>query len=181
VVEKYEFRANDASPLDTTLSLRNSAGTQLAFNDDFGGNNSRLQFTPGANGNFFLDVVGFDTSTGAYGVGAREPQASLATFSSVSLVGAHTGFVQPNGDHDWHALNLTAGKTYHSSLRGSATNGGTLADPELYLRNNTGALVTSNDDGGIGFDSSSRSRPPPPGGTTSTQASSETTRQAPTS
>jgi len=27
VVEKYEFRANDASPLDTTLSLRNSAGT----------------------------------------------------------------------------------------------------------------------------------------------------------
>jgi hypothetical protein len=153
VVEKYEFRANDASPLDTRLNLRNSAGTQLAFHDDFGGNNSRLQFTPGANGNFFRDVGGFDTSTGAYGVGAREPLASLATFSSGSLVGARTGFVQPNGDHDWHALNLTAGQTYHSSLRGSATNGGTLADPELYLRNNTGALVTSNDDGGIGFDS----------------------------
>jgi hypothetical protein len=151
--ESYQFLANSFGSVDPMLSLRSSAGTQIAFNDDFGGNNSNLQYTPVGPGNYFLDVGGFGTTTGAYRAVARESQASLATFSSVGLTGARTGVVQASGDHDWHALNLTAGQTYHFSLRGSASNGGTLRDPELFLRNSTGAPVTSDDDGGLGLDS----------------------------
>ena len=57
---------------DTTLALRNSAGTQLAFNDDGGpGLDSRIEFTATAGGTYYLDVGGFSANTGTYTLSTR--------------------------------------------------------------------------------------------------------------
>ena len=55
------------------------------------------------------------------------------------------------GDHDWYRVNLVAGQTYTFALVGTGVND--LRDPELFLRNSAGTLITSNDDGGPGLSS----------------------------
>lgn len=56
------------TPPDTYLRLRNSAGTEIAFDDDGGpGYNSALQFTATAAGTYFIDVGSFgDSESGTY-------------------------------------------------------------------------------------------------------------------
>jgi hypothetical protein len=140
--------------LAPTLALRNSAGAQLALDDDGGdGLNSRLQFRATTTGTYYLDLDGFGSSTGAYVAQAREVPATTATYSSLTPGGSTTGDLHAAGDHDWTAISLTAGTAYTFELRGSATGGGTLVDPELFLRNSTGTVLTSDDDGGVGLDS----------------------------
>jgi serralysin len=55
---------------DTTLTLRNSFGTQVAFNDDADREHgllfSALRFTPPSSGTYYLDVRGFQFATGQY-------------------------------------------------------------------------------------------------------------------
>ncbi len=64
--ETYIFRTNvvaGASDPDTTLTLRNAAGTQLVFNDDGGGGTySQIRYTATTTGTFFIDVGGFDAA-----------------------------------------------------------------------------------------------------------------------
>ena len=55
-------------------------------------------------------------------------------------------------DEDYFAVALTAGD-YEISLKGAASDGGTLSDPYLTLMNGSGAFVAQNDDGGTGLDS----------------------------
>ncbi|WP_310625403.1 tandem-95 repeat protein [Limnohabitans sp.] len=57
-----------ASTLDSYLRLRDATGTQLAFNDDSGGNlNSLLAYTPTTTGTYYLDAGGYnETSIGNY-------------------------------------------------------------------------------------------------------------------
>lgn len=152
--EVYQFRAIASNVLDPTLTLRDSTGTQVAFNDDFGGTlNSAITFTATTAGTYYLDVGGFSTSTGAYTVQAREVPAATTTYGRVALTGTRTGDLAAAGDHDWFSINLTAGQTYHVMLRGAGSSGGSLSDPFLTLRDTTGAVLATNDDGGIGFDS----------------------------
>jgi len=56
------------STLDSYLRLRDATGTQLAFNDDSGGNlNSLLAYTPTITGIYYLDAGGYnETSIGNY-------------------------------------------------------------------------------------------------------------------
>ena len=54
-------------------------------------------------------------------------------------------------DHDWYRVNLVAGQTYTFALVGTGIND--LRDPELFLRDGSGNLITSNDDGGPGLSS----------------------------
>jgi Bacterial pre-peptidase C-terminal domain len=165
--ELYEFRANDAGGTtgigDPTLSLRNSSGTQLAFNDDIsiddGNLNSRIRFRPTASGTYFLDVGGFSDRIGNYRVTAREVPANTGTYSSVAVNGATTGDLHANGDRDWHRVSLVGGRTYRFNLRGRDSGGGTLANPFLQLRNSGGTVVAQDNDSGTGLDSSLRYRP----------------------
>jgi Bacterial pre-peptidase C-terminal domain len=55
------------------------------------------------------------------------------------------------GDHDWYRVNLVAGQTYTFALVGTGIND--LRDPQLFLRDGSGNLITSNDDGGPGLSS----------------------------
>jgi len=143
--ETYQFRALGPTLNDPTLSLRNSVGSQLAFNDDAEGLNSLINYTATSTGTYYLDMGGYLSNTGSYSVVASE--------GTVNLTGNLGRTVNASGDHDWYSINLVAGQTYVFQERGSPTDGGTLSDAFLFLRNSRGAVVTSNDDGGIGFDS----------------------------
>jgi hypothetical protein len=64
---QYRFNAVGAQGLDTTLALRDAAGIQLAFNDDFGGTyNSQITYTATSTASYYLDVAGYGSLTGGY-------------------------------------------------------------------------------------------------------------------
>jgi hypothetical protein len=63
----YRFDLTRGSLSDPYLRLRNGFGTQLAFDDDSGGNNnSRITYRPSSSGWFYLDASGFRSNTGSY-------------------------------------------------------------------------------------------------------------------
>ncbi|WP_456413000.1 pre-peptidase C-terminal domain-containing protein, partial [Oceanithermus profundus] len=54
---------NSGEP-DTMLAVYDSAGNQVAFNDDFTGRESRLEFTPSADGTYYVLVTAWDGDAG---------------------------------------------------------------------------------------------------------------------
>ncbi|AOL94083.1 M10 family metallopeptidase C-terminal domain-containing protein [Porphyrobacter sp. LM 6] len=80
----YEFvtSAPASGDFDTTLTLRNSSGNVLAFNDDSSGTFSRIRFTPTTSGTYFIDVGAWiDQSTGNYRLSVTEA-APLTEFTN---------------------------------------------------------------------------------------------------
>src|ERR1044071_800010 len=67
--------------------------------------------------------------------------------------GLAAGDLEVAGDHDWFRVRLYTGHNYIVDQRGAPSNAGTLSDPFLRIRDAAGTQITSNDDGGIGFDS----------------------------
>jgi serralysin len=140
--------------VDTTLTLRNSTGVEIANNDNATTNGavlfSEITFTATTSGTYFLDVRGSDGDTGEYLVTSTAPVADniapgSATTATLVLGGAATnGTFQANGDHDWYGVTLQAGVTYEFL---TAATGGT-GDPDttLMLRNSSGVLQAYNDD-----------------------------------
>lgn len=84
---------------------------------------------------------------------ANDYAASTSTTGTVAVGGSRTGIIEAAGDVDWLSVSLTAGATYQIDVRGAASNGGTLTDPFLALRNANGALLVDDDDSGTGLDS----------------------------
>ena len=82
--------------------------------------------------------------------------AGASTSGRVAVGDTATGNVGSNGDRDWFAVELVAGRTYVIDLRGSPTDDGTLSDPYLGgIHDSGGNLIarTTNDDGGQGYNS----------------------------
>ena len=82
--------------------------------------------------------------------------AGASTSGRVTVGDTATGNVGSNGDRDWFAVELVAGRTYVIDLRGGATDDGTLSDPYLGgIHDSDGNLIarTTNDDGGEGYNS----------------------------
>ena len=82
--------------------------------------------------------------------------AGTSTSGRVAVGDTATGNVGSNGDRDWFAVELVAGRTYVIDLRGSPTDDGTLSDPYLGgIHDSDGNLIprTTNDDGGEGYNS----------------------------
>ena len=77
--------------------------------------------------------------------------ADTTTTCSVSLGGSVTGDLESMSDGDHFSLSVTSGVTYQIDAEGSETSMGTLADPYLQLRDASGSVIDSNDDGGTGF------------------------------
>ncbi|MDF1792809.1 MAG: S8 family serine peptidase [Thalassobaculaceae bacterium] len=63
-----------------------------------------------------------------------------------------TGTIGYDGDRDWFATELTAGETIVIQVRGAASGGGTLYDPELYVYDSEGDFLTYDFDNGTGWD-----------------------------
>ena len=58
--------------------------------------------------------------------------ASIDTTGRVAVGDSVTGRIDENGDRDWFAVELEAGKLYRFDLEGQSTDAGTLPDPSLY-------------------------------------------------
>ena len=139
---------------DTFLTLYANDGTTILSSDDNSGAglNSRLSFTPGATGTYFVGVSGFGSNTGSYlvrGYHNADGLASTATTRSVRIGARSNGTLSGSGDHDWFRVNLVRGRTYNFTMNDPADN----LDTFLGLRSNTGAVLRSDDDSGPGLNS----------------------------
>ena len=139
---------------DSYLVVRNAAGTSLAENDDASSSPnhytfSEITFTAPSTGTYFLDVSGFETfDIGTFYLTVSAPVAdavagSASTSASLTIGSPTSGQFDSTGDHDWYAVQLTAGQSYVFST--SPT--GALSDPNttLALRNGSGGLLAYND------------------------------------
>ena len=146
--------------LDPYLAIYNSAGTFQHANNDYSliTRDAYLTTVPNGSGTFYISAEEFgNNGVGSYRVTAWLDQlannSSAATIAPNSLVtdriGWHTDY------SDWYAITLTAGVNYQFDVTGSALDGASLAlaDPFLFLRNASGALLLSDDDGGNALDS----------------------------
>jgi len=71
---EYEFSANNiCASCDVYLHLYDAMGTELAADDDYIGYDSRLLFTPAADGTYYVMIRAFNTTFGVaqYTVGVR--------------------------------------------------------------------------------------------------------------
>ena len=152
-------------------NIRDSDGAEISGteNDDIHGGNtdSRVVFTPTAAGAYYLVASGYGgaNDTGTYTLSVTELEtrteegdtdfaSSIATLGMVEVGGSATGEIDPANDIDWFRVVLEAGKTYVFDLEGTETGVGTLANPHLSVRNQTGAIqYSSDDDGGEGLNS----------------------------
>jgi Ca2+-binding RTX toxin-like protein len=71
----------------------------------------------------------------------------VGTATALNVGDSFDGNLLKRGDEDWFEVNLTAGGPYVFKLQGSDTGGGTLSDPLLELRDASGAVVDTDDDG----------------------------------
>ena len=131
--------------------------------DDDGGRgyNSRLTFTPTADGTHYVaaGARGSD-ETGTYTLSVMDLtddySATTGTTGEVDMDGSVTGEIDYRGDRDWFEMNLTAGTTYQIDLEGSPTGEGTLRDPYLrgvYDANGNRIAGTTDDDSGVDLNS----------------------------
>ena len=86
---------------DVSLHLRNSVGTSVAYNDDFIGLNSRITYTPGSSGIFFIDAGHLGSGIGTYNVtiaNLTTPGADVSAPVLVSTPQAYTFTITRTGD-----------------------------------------------------------------------------------
>ena len=129
------------------------------------GRNSLKAFAPDATGTYYVAAQAHGAATGTYTVAVDEVlvddfSASVATTGTVAVGGSATGEIGPavgsQGDHDWFAVTLEAGKTYRIDVKGADTGDGTLANPVLVgMYDASGGFIggTGDDDGGTGWNS----------------------------
>ena len=131
-------------------------------NDDGGrGFNSRLTFTPTANGTHYVAAGAINTGeTGTYTLSVMDLtddySATRGTTGEVGVDNSVTGEIDYRGDRDWFRVSLEEGATYEIYLEGSPTGNGTLRDPYLrgvYDRNGNRLAGTTDDDGGVDLNS----------------------------
>ena len=131
-------------------------------NDDGGrGYNSRLTFTPTANGTHYVAAgASGSNETGTYTLSVMDLtddySATRGTTGEVGVGGSTTGEIDYRGDRDWFEMNLEEGTTYEIYLEGSPTGDGTLRDPYLrgvYDANGNRIAGTTDDDGGVDLNS----------------------------
>ncbi len=141
------------------------AGILLAntLDDDGGvGRNSRVVFTPTANGTYMIAAGGFDTNAGTYSLFVRTDDFR-STFEGTGSAGSlipgatgATGNINYVGDQDLFRVNLIAGTQYFVELEGAPSGQGTLGDSFLRgIYDAGGTLLASSldDDGGVGANS----------------------------
>ena len=150
-------------------NIRDSSGTEISGteNDDIVGGvaDSRVVFTPTADGAYYLVASGFDgTYTGTYTLSVTELETrteegdtdfanDVTTLGRVEVGGSATGEIENVADGDWFRVVLEKDKTYVFDLEGTETSSGTLADPILLLRDASGSTLEGDDDGGDGANS----------------------------
>jgi hypothetical protein len=145
---------------DPYVRVRSPSGATLASDDDSGpGLDALLTYTPASTGVYYIEASTPANSTGTYTLtvtgnttSADDYAASTATAGVVTVGSNLTGNIGTAGDIDWMRVSLTAGTLYRFDARGTASSGGTLADPALQLLNSSGAALIADNDSGTGAD-----------------------------
>jgi hypothetical protein len=134
------------------LRLLDSAGNEIAANDDAGSPNSQLGYSAAADGLIYVSAQTADGGTGSFRLSAREVVGDVpgntATTVELPLDTPVSGSIDFRGDEDWYRFETEPGKTYVFDLEGSDTGAGTLRNPYLLLLDEQGNPVTYNDDAG---------------------------------
>jgi serralysin len=147
--ETYIFRTSSTTPLtgdapagalDTVLTLRDAAGTQLATNDDAGEYNySGIRYTATTTGTFYLDVSAFGTGTGAFNLTAFVTQPlSLYTNDQIATQLTNTFWGGTS-----RRFNVTTGGTLTFNVSALAADGAFLAREALNLWSDTLGITFS--------------------------------------
>jgi serralysin len=108
--QTYIFRTGsttavtDATAVDTTLTLRDSSGTQLATNDDAGEYvYSGIRFTATTTGTYYLDVGGFGSTTGQYNLTAFTTDP-LTVYTNDQIANQLTNGYWGGSSHRWNVV-----------------------------------------------------------------------------
>lgn len=166
LVDLMGAQTSDGTLRDPYLAgIHNSSGTRIAgtTNDDRGaGTNSRVRFTPAADGTFYVAARGAGSRIGTYTLAvAQQPDdfpANNTTSGAVPVGGTAPGLIEAEGDHDWFAVVLDANKTYRFDAKGKQlfqSLNGTLKNPyidSLYRSDGTRIPGTHINDGGSYWD-----------------------------
>lgn len=158
--ESYRFIANSPDGdrnFDTMVVLHNSAGEELAVDDDGGpGLNSYLEFNAPESGDYFVEVRGFaEDAVGDYTLAARagDIPADNTTDATLSADGDYLqGMLSPAGDLDWFRIELAEGQSMRLNVNG-AEDANPLSDPLIVLYAPDGTEAARDDDGGEGLNS----------------------------
>ena len=152
--QSYDVRLQGIGPdglIDTVLRIYNSAGEQLAYNDDIDVDarelDSMLEFSPDAGGTYYLSAGGSLNSqdSGNYVLTVfDEADDNPDTPYTVSAGGRFNGTLDSKFDEDWIRVELVEGKTYSITLTGIGADADT--DTVLRLYNSTGQQVAFHDD-----------------------------------
>lgn len=165
---KYEFHLNGVSSgggtlVDPKLQLMDSAGRLIESGIDLAvntvGNDDALIFRPTVSGSYYLavtDVAKINTGSWTLTQQSLDTIAgNTSTTERIDWSGANTFTVNSEinvlTDHDWFKVWLDNGITYNFRALG-ASNGGTLADPQVSIRSATGILLAQDDNSGGGTD-----------------------------
>lgn len=165
---------SDASALANPVfkGVYDGAGKLIAGtgNDDYGiGLNSRTTFTPTTSGNYYLAASGYGATTGAYVLRLLSTSTtpddagnSAASAAALTLSTPKGGNIEVARDVDWYKISLNAGQDYTIKMRGQASGGGTLADPDLIgVYDAAGVIIagTGNNNGAQSLDAQTQFRP----------------------
>ncbi len=136
------------------------------LNDDSGaGRDSQLTFTASAAGTYYVAAGGaWGSSTGTYKLSVTDVTdsslddygATAGTAGQAAVGDSASGSIGHQGDVDWFAVTLEAGKAYRIDLKGASSGAGTLGNPYLRgLHDADGNAVAglTDDDSGFGRDS----------------------------
>ena len=134
-------------------------------NDNSGvGFNSRVYFMAPEAGTYYVAAGGYGGNAGTYTLSVRDVTDGVpddfapgtGTSGRVEVGGTATGKIEYEGDRDWFAVTLEAGRLYQIHLEGRDTGAGTLRNPYLPgVHDADGNLIngTRNNDSGEGKNS----------------------------
>ena len=118
---------------------------------------AQVFFTPDEDGTYYVVVGDRSGATGTYTVRVTEIEddfpATVHTTGTVEVGGSATGEAQYEADHDWFAVELSAGETYKVQLMGSGYGGGngTLQSTQIHgIHDANGRLISNTTDAGSG-------------------------------
>lgn len=144
--------------VDPSLSLYSFTGAFVTSDTDSGtGADARLTFTPTTSGTYYVSAEALFAGTGTYTVSvalAQSPDlaATTATTGSIAAGATLSSSIEQAGDVDWIRVTLTGGTLYRFDGRGTATFGGTLADPIMSVLNSTGTVLRTDNNSGADND-----------------------------
>ena len=119
--------------------------------------NSEVLFTPREDGTYYVAAGSYMSGEREEDVGTYTLQVSIDDFRDdtdttgmVEVGSSVTGEIEAQGDEDWFAVTLEAGKTYQIDMEGSETDGGTLENPFLHtMRDANGDMLRIVHDNGF--------------------------------